>query len=99
MRAHRLSTGASRYENCAMPNVRPARCFGFVRSDRPNLPVETGEAEMGPVRLVKSGIEMRETPPQMRLPPPMLGENTSAILESLGYDENAIAGFRASGVI
>lgn len=63
------------------------------------MTVEMTHPKMGPVRLVKSGIEMRETPPQMRLPPPMLGENTSAILESLGYDKNAIADFRTRGVI
>lgn len=37
--------------------------------------------------------------PQLRTPPPRVGEHTDAILTGLGYDEAAIAALRAQGVV
>lgn len=61
--------------------------------------VEMTHPKMGAVRLVGSGIRLSETPPQMNLPPPILGENTQEILAALGYGEEAITSLRAKGVI
>ncbi len=55
--------------------------------------------KMGPMNLLSSGIRMSETPPVMRLPPPMLGENSEEILATLGYEAAAVAALRKGGVI
>jgi crotonobetainyl-CoA:carnitine CoA-transferase CaiB-like acyl-CoA transferase len=44
-------------------------------------------------------IKLSGTPGSIRLPPPTLGEHTDSVLRSLGYDDAAIAQFRASGVV
>ena len=61
--------------------------------------VELTHPSMGAVRLVGSGIRMSETPPQMNLPPPAMGENTREILAALGYGEKAFKSLREKGVI
>lgn len=61
--------------------------------------VEMKHPNMGAVRLVGSGIRMSETPPQMSLPPPAIGENTREILATLGYSEEAVENLRGKGVI
>ncbi len=61
--------------------------------------VEMNHPKMGAVRLVGSGIRMSETPPQMSLPPPAVGENTREILAALGYAEKDIAELRQKKVI
>lgn len=54
----------------------------------------------GSVPQVASPIKLSATPVDYRLPPPMLGEHTEAILAgTLGLDAETIAGLRASGVV
>ena len=61
--------------------------------------VDMNHPRMGAVRLVGSGIRMGETPPQMSLPPPTVGENTREILAALGYSEEAVESLRKRRVI
>jgi crotonobetainyl-CoA:carnitine CoA-transferase CaiB-like acyl-CoA transferase len=50
--------------------------------------------------LVANPIRMSETPPEYRLAPPVLGQDTRAVLaERLGLDEAAIAALAEQGVI
>ena len=63
------------------------------------MKVDMHHPKMGAVHLVGSGIRMSETPPQMSLPPPILGEDTREILAALGYGEEAIESLRKQGVI
>jgi len=52
------------------------------------------------VPLVANPIRMSETPPEYRLAPPVLGQDTRAVLaERLGLDEAAIAALAEQGVI
>jgi formyl-CoA transferase len=67
------------------------RAYGF--------PVELEHHRMGKLRLVGSGIELSSTPPEISTPPPTLGEHTSEVLASLGYDEVAIGRLREAGVV
>jgi formyl-CoA transferase len=55
---------------------------------------------VGNLQLVGSPLKLSETPVEYRLPPPGLGEHTSAILqELLGYTEGEIDSLKAGGVI
>jgi crotonobetainyl-CoA:carnitine CoA-transferase CaiB-like acyl-CoA transferase len=44
-------------------------------------------------------IKLSNTPGSVRRPPPLLGEHTDEILESLGYEGNEINSLRDSGVV
>jgi len=72
----------------ADPQVRE---YGF--------PVEVEHPRMGKMKLLGNAVDMSRTPPTIERPPPMLGEHTDEILESLGYDGAGIASLREKGVI
>ncbi|MFC0203718.1 CaiB/BaiF CoA transferase family protein [Novosphingobium soli] len=57
-------------------------------------------AESGSVDLIASPLaKMSESPATIRMPPPMLGEHTDAILAELGYDDAQVAALREARVI
>lgn len=52
------------------------------------------------VDVIANPVRLSETPAEYRLPPPLLGEHTDAILtERLGFDAAKLAALRKSGVI
>jgi formyl-CoA transferase len=52
------------------------------------------------VKLVRNPIRMSATPPDARSAPPLLGEQTEAVLrDMLGYDDERIAALRAKQAI
>ncbi len=53
----------------------------------------------GRIKQLGIPIKFSETPGQLRLPPPQLGEHTVEILQSLGYTDKQIQDFRIKGVI
>jgi crotonobetainyl-CoA:carnitine CoA-transferase CaiB-like acyl-CoA transferase len=54
----------------------------------------------GPLDLVASPLKLAKTPPVYRLPPPLLGEHTDAVLRDiLGLDEAERAALRRDKVI
>lgn len=63
------------------------------------FPVEVEHAQMGKMKLIGNAVDMSRTPPRIERPPPMLGEHTDEILAALGYDDAALARFRAEGVV
>ena len=46
-----------------------------------------------------SPLKLTETPPNVRLAPPLLGQHNEDILVEMGYDMNKIASLREKGVI
>jgi crotonobetainyl-CoA:carnitine CoA-transferase CaiB-like acyl-CoA transferase len=54
---------------------------------------------LGRVDQVGIPFELTRTPATIRLPPPVLGEHTDEILTDAGYDAEAIADLRATGVV
>jgi formyl-CoA transferase len=63
------------------------------------FPIEVQHPRMGKVKLVGNAVDMSRTPPAIDKPPPILGEHTDEILNSLGYDAAALAALRDKGVI
>lgn len=55
--------------------------------------------EVGSVKQVAHPIKFSQTPAQIRMLPPKLGEHTEEILSSLGYSPREIEELRAGGVI
>ena len=52
------------------------------------------------VKVIANPVRLSETPPDYRIPPPLLGEHTDAVLgERLALDGDALAKLRAKGVI
>ena len=52
------------------------------------------------VKVIANPVRLSETPPDYRIPPPLLGEHTDAVLgERLGLGAEALAALRAKGVI
>ncbi len=63
------------------------------------FPTEVEHPKMGKMKLVGNAVSMSRTPPTIDRPPPVLGEDTENILESLGYDAATIGSLRGKGVI
>jgi formyl-CoA transferase len=62
--------------------------------------LETQHPTAGPIRLVGSPLKLAETPPEVRVPPPTLGQHTEEVLrEVLGLAPQAVAELRARKVI
>lgn len=53
----------------------------------------------GDVSVVRSGFKLNSGDPAPKTPPPVLGQDTSRILQELGYSEAEIAELRANDVI
>ena len=51
----------------------------------------------GAVKSLANPVRLADTPPGYRLPPPMLGEHTQAVLTELGYTVEEIERLRAAG--
>ncbi len=55
--------------------------------------------ERGETQLIGQPVIMSRTPSRIAAPPPLAGQHTDAILESLGYSADEIAGLREAGSI
>jgi crotonobetainyl-CoA:carnitine CoA-transferase CaiB-like acyl-CoA transferase len=63
------------------------------------LIVQLEHPVLGSVRSIANPIQFSETPVSYRLPPPLLGEHSAAILHDLGYSESEIAMARHEGAV
>ncbi|MDQ6740057.1 MAG: CoA transferase, partial [Actinomycetota bacterium] len=61
--------------------------------------VEMQHPTAGRVNTVGCPIRLTRTPASVRMPPPLLGQQTDEILAGLGYDAVDIAGLHASGAV
>ena len=63
------------------------------------MTVEMEHPAWGLIRQVGIPFDLSATPASIRVPPPLLGQDSDAILVGLGYDAASIAAFREAGVI
>lgn len=63
------------------------------------LIVESEHPHVGRTRMTRPAARFEETPAELRLPAPMLGEHTDQVLAELGLSSAQIADLRAGGVL
>lgn len=61
--------------------------------------VERPHPTAGAVRMIGQPIELSDTPARIETAPPLLGEQTDAVLREAGYSETEILAFRVAGVV
>jgi crotonobetainyl-CoA:carnitine CoA-transferase CaiB-like acyl-CoA transferase len=61
--------------------------------------VEAPDEEAGSVLMHNIIPRLSDTPGQLRSPAPSLGQHTTSVLESIGYDAAQLAALEADGVI
>ncbi|MEO6268806.1 MAG: CoA transferase [Lautropia sp.] len=52
-----------------------------------------------PVTVVRTGLKINGTPPSVSTPPPVLGQDTGALLKEIGYSASEIERLRDSGAV
>jgi len=73
--------------------------FDSAQARALGLRVDLRHPELGRVDQVAPPFELARTPAAIRRPPPLLGEDSEAILAELGYGAAEIAALRADGVV
>lgn len=61
--------------------------------------VDMPRGDIPDLRLPGVAIKLSDTPGSVRTPPPDLGQHTSEVLASVGFDDKAIKQFRETGVV
>jgi crotonobetainyl-CoA:carnitine CoA-transferase CaiB-like acyl-CoA transferase len=81
------------------PINRIDQVFADPQAIARGLKVAMNHANAGSIDLVASPLRLSKTPPEYRTAPPLLGENTDAVLDELGLSPAEIARLRQTGVI
>jgi crotonobetainyl-CoA:carnitine CoA-transferase CaiB-like acyl-CoA transferase len=76
------------------------KVFADPQTGARGMLVQMPHPTLGTVRLAGTPLNLSATPAEMRLPPPLLGEHTDAILSRLlALDDSAIAELHRDGVV
>ena len=82
------------------PINRLSQVFADPQVQARGAVVEMPHKIAGRVKVIANPVRLSETPADYRIPPPLLGEHTAAVLgERLGLDAAALAALRDKGVI
>jgi crotonobetainyl-CoA:carnitine CoA-transferase CaiB-like acyl-CoA transferase len=63
------------------------------------MTVDVPHPRLPDLKLLGVPIKLDDTPGDIRLPPPLMGQHTAEVLQALGYTEADIAAWREGGVI
>jgi crotonobetainyl-CoA:carnitine CoA-transferase CaiB-like acyl-CoA transferase len=61
--------------------------------------VEKQHPTAGKIRLLGNPVNLSDTPGEINLPPPLLGQHTEEILKELGYNDEEIKELKAKGIV
>lgn len=76
------------------------RVFAEPQVQARGMRVEIPHPTVGTLSMVGSPLNISTAPPQVRYPPPLLGQHTDKILQTvLNYDETTIQSLRQAGVV
>ena len=64
-----------------------------------NMIAQLSHPNVPDLKIPNSPLKLAETPPDLRRPPPLLGQHNTEILAELGYEPEAIAELQRKGVI
>ena len=81
----------------AGPILNYAEALGSDHAKERGMVMEIDHPVEEKVRSIGFPVKLSDTPQQVRMPPPLLGEHTEAVLAELGMDKNAIAALRDEG--
>jgi crotonobetainyl-CoA:carnitine CoA-transferase CaiB-like acyl-CoA transferase len=74
--------------------------FNHPQVDDRNIIIEVQHPKAGPVKVTGFPYKLSNTPAEVRLPPPLLGQHTEEVLtEILGYDAEDVIGFQGREVV
>jgi crotonobetainyl-CoA:carnitine CoA-transferase CaiB-like acyl-CoA transferase len=76
-----------------------AQVFADPQVQQQQLRSEVQHPVVGAIGLLSAPFTLSDTPAEVRLPPPLLGQHTEAILRELGYPAAEIDVWRERGVV
>ena len=101
-KSEKVSFWVNKIEQAGVP-CGPINKISDVVSDEQvlarNMVVDIPHPNVPDLRVPNSPLKLTETPPNVRLAPPLLGQHNEDILVEMGYDMNKIASLREKGVI
>jgi formyl-CoA transferase len=81
------------------PVYRYDQVFDDPHVQHRQMAVAVEHPKAGHLTITSTPLKLSRTPGGVRMPSPMLGQHTDAILRHLGYDEASIAQYHAEGVV
>jgi crotonobetainyl-CoA:carnitine CoA-transferase CaiB-like acyl-CoA transferase len=81
------------------PVYRYDQVFHDPHVQHRQMAVEVDHPRAGRITITNTPLKLSQTPGEVRLPAPLLGQHTDEILRRLGYDETTIAQYHAEGVV
>ena len=79
---------------CLTPVLAPDEAFHSEQLQARQAAIALEDPDLGPVPVTGSPFHLSESPISYRTAPPTHGQDTESILESLGYDQEAISDLR-----
>jgi formyl-CoA transferase/CoA:oxalate CoA-transferase len=81
------------------PLLTIGEAIGHPQAQHLGVVEEIDHAVLGPTKLLRSPIHMSDTPPEIKGPPPVLGQDSVAVLTDLGFDDADVEGFLREGTV